>query len=89
MAFDGRAFRQIRPEDARLRKITALLPLATGRILLGTEKSGVSASTTINRKDFGISYNKAMDNGGVMLGEEIPINIEIEMAKQPKVAEVK
>jgi ligand-binding sensor domain-containing protein len=41
VAFDGRAFRQIRPEDAKLRKITALLPLSTGGILMGSEKSGV------------------------------------------------
>jgi ligand-binding sensor domain-containing protein len=40
-AFDGRSFRQIRPDDARLRKITALLPADTGRILIGTEKAGV------------------------------------------------
>lgn len=40
-AFDGRAFRQIRAEDARLRKITAILPVDTGRILIGTEKAGV------------------------------------------------
>lgn len=40
-AFDGRAFRQIRPDDARLRKITAILPVDTGRILIGTEKAGV------------------------------------------------
>jgi len=41
IAFDGRAFRQIRAEDARFRKITALLAADTGRILIGTEKSGV------------------------------------------------
>jgi ligand-binding sensor domain-containing protein len=41
VAFDGRAFRQIRPEDVKFRKITSLLPLSTGRILLGSEKSGV------------------------------------------------
>ena len=41
VAFDGRGFRQIRPEDARFRKMTALQPLDTGRILIGTEKSGV------------------------------------------------
>jgi ligand-binding sensor domain-containing protein len=41
VAFDGRAFRQIRPEDARFRKMTSLLPLESGRILIGTEKSGV------------------------------------------------
>ena len=40
-AFDGRAFRQIRADDARLRKITAILPVDTGRILIGTEKAGV------------------------------------------------
>jgi len=40
-AFDGRSFRQIRPDDARLRKITAILPVETGRILIGTEKAGV------------------------------------------------
>ena len=41
LAFDGRAFRQIRAEDARFRKITSLLAADTGRILIGTEKSGV------------------------------------------------
>jgi ligand-binding sensor domain-containing protein len=41
LAFDGRSFRQIRPEDAHFRKVTALLALGTGRILIGTEKSGV------------------------------------------------
>ena len=41
VAFDGRSFRQIRAEDARLRKITAILPVETGRILIGTEKAGV------------------------------------------------
>jgi hypothetical protein len=41
LAFDGRAFRQIRAEDPRLRKLTAVLATGTGRILVGTEKSGV------------------------------------------------
>jgi hypothetical protein len=41
VAFDGRSFRQIRPDAATERDLTSVLPLATGRILLGTEKSGV------------------------------------------------
>ncbi len=41
LAFDGRAFRQIRPVDAAARKMTAVLPAETGRILIGTAKSGV------------------------------------------------
>lgn len=41
VAFDGRSFRQIRADEARVRKITAILPVDTGRILVGTEKAGV------------------------------------------------
>jgi ligand-binding sensor domain-containing protein len=41
IAFDGRSFRQILPGAATVRKITALLPLETGRLLLGTAGQGV------------------------------------------------
>ena len=41
LAFDGRSFRQIRPEATDARNITALLPLASGRLLLGTAKLGL------------------------------------------------
>jgi ligand-binding sensor domain-containing protein len=41
LVFDGRRFMQIRPEDQPSRNLTAVLPLASGRVLLGTEKNGV------------------------------------------------
>jgi ligand-binding sensor domain-containing protein len=41
LAFNGTRFRQIRPEDAEARKITAILPLASGHLLIGTAKKGV------------------------------------------------
>jgi len=41
LAFDGHGFRQIRPADAEARQVTALLPLASGRLLLGTAKLGL------------------------------------------------
>jgi len=41
LAFDGREFRQILPQDADARSITAILPLASGHLLLGTKKRGV------------------------------------------------
>jgi ligand-binding sensor domain-containing protein len=41
LAFDGRAFRQILPDDPAARQITALLPLTTGRILFATANRGV------------------------------------------------
>ena len=41
VAFNGRAFRQIYPEDAQCRAITAILPVASGHLLIGTSKRGV------------------------------------------------
>jgi len=41
LAFDGQSFRQILPADAESRQITALLPLPSGRLLLGTAKRGL------------------------------------------------
>ena len=41
-------------------------------------KAGFDATTTINRKDFGINWNKTLDQGGVMLGEDVAIGLHIE-----------
>jgi ligand-binding sensor domain-containing protein len=41
LAFNGRAFRQIYPEDPEVRAITAILPVASGHLLIGTSKRGV------------------------------------------------
>jgi len=43
---------------------------------------GASATTVLNRKDFGMTYNKILDQGGLMLGEEVTIEIEIEAIKK-------
>ena len=47
----------------------------------GNIRSGVTAGTKINRKDFGLVYNAALETGGVAVGEEVDINLEIEMIK--------
>jgi len=41
LAFDGRSFRQIRPQDSEARGITAILPASAGHLLIGTRKRGV------------------------------------------------
>ena len=41
LAFNGRGFRQLRPDDAAARAVTAILPAASGHLLLGTSKRGV------------------------------------------------
>ncbi len=44
----------------------------------GNIRSAFTASGKINRKDFGMEYNKVLDAGGFLLGEEVEISIEIE-----------
>ena len=46
-------------------------------------RSGASASTTVNRKDFGLTWNKALESGGVLVGDEVKITLEIEMERKP------
>jgi polyisoprenoid-binding protein YceI len=45
----------------------------------GTLHAGASATTTINRKDFGLLYNRALETGGVMVGDDVNLIIDIEM----------
>ena len=44
----------------------------------GGTRTGFTASTTINRKDFGMVWNKTLDNGGLLIGEDVKIEIEVE-----------
>lgn len=48
----------------------------------GNIKAGFTINGKINRKDFGITYNAVMETGGVMLGEEVKINGDIQLVKQ-------
>jgi polyisoprenoid-binding protein YceI len=47
----------------------------------GTEKAGFSLTTKLNRKDYGIVWNQTLDSGGMMLGDEVEITINIEANK--------
>jgi polyisoprenoid-binding protein YceI len=46
-------------------------------------KRGASATTKINRKDFGLIWNKQLDNGGMMLGDDVDITLDVEMKGEP------
>ena len=48
----------------------------------GAQVVGFSAETRINRKDFGMSFNIALETGGVAIGEQVKIRLEIEAVKQ-------
>ena len=44
----------------------------------GNVKAGFTGTTKINRKDFGLTWNQALETGGVLVGEEVEITLEIE-----------
>lgn len=52
----------------------------------GSFHSGVSATTKFNRKDFGLNWNKALESGGVMVGDEVAVSIELELVKKTAAA---
>ena len=49
----------------------------------GNLKAGAAATTKINRKDFGLTWNAPLETGGVMVGEEVKINLEVELTRRP------
>jgi len=49
----------------------------------GVIRCGATATTKINRKDFGLLWNKSLETGGVVVGDEVNITLEIEMIKGP------
>lgn len=48
----------------------------------GTTSAGFTATTKINRKDWNLTWNQALETGGVLVGEEVEISIELELVKQ-------
>jgi polyisoprenoid-binding protein YceI len=47
-----------------------------------SQRVGATATTTVNRKDFGVSWSRAMDGGGYVVGDDVKITIELELIKQ-------
>src|SRR5690606_29192306 len=48
----------------------------------GNEKAGFSINGKLNRKDFGLNWNAALEAGGVMVGNEIKMNADVQFIKQ-------
>jgi polyisoprenoid-binding protein YceI len=54
----------------------------------GTTSAGFTATATINRKDWGLNWNVALETGGVLVGDEVKINLEVEIVKQAEAEKV-
>jgi polyisoprenoid-binding protein YceI len=55
----------------------------------GSTRAGFETATTLNRKDYGIVWNKAIDNGGVLLGDDVKVEINLEAKADTPAAEKK
>lgn len=47
----------------------------------GGERAGFTAKTSIDRKDFGLTWNQPLDAGGVVVGDKVEIDLEVEAVK--------
>ena len=47
----------------------------------GNTRTAISATTKINRKDFGLTWNAALETGGILVGDEVTITLDIEFVK--------
>lgn len=56
--------------------------LGFGKDPRGNEKGGFEIETTLNRKDYGIVWNRSIDEGGVLLGDDVKVTIELEVGKK-------
>lgn len=49
----------------------------------GNQRAGFVATTTLDRKDFGITWNKVLDNGSLFVGNEVSMKIDVEAVEKP------
>ncbi len=94
LAFRSRRVQNVRAEgfdlvgDLTIRDVTREVvlkvdgPTAPIKDPQGNRRVGATASTTINRKDFGIMWNRTIEAGGVVVGDEVRINLEVEAVER-------
>jgi polyisoprenoid-binding protein YceI len=57
-------------------------PTAATKDPYGNTRIGLAATTKINRKDFGLTWNAALETGGLVVGEDVSIALDLEFVKQ-------
>ncbi len=56
-------------------------PTAPGKDPWDNTRIGISATTKINRKDYGLTWNAALETGGILVGEEVTITLDVQFVK--------
>ncbi len=58
-------------------------PTAAVKDPWGNQRAAANASTKINRQDYGVKWNATMDGGGLVVGDDVAITIDLEMVQKP------
>lgn len=79
--------------DLTIRKLTRPVTLdvvysGQAKDPMGSVHAGFSAYTSINRKDWGLTWNVALETGGLLVGEDVKLALEVEVVKAAEVATV-
>jgi len=64
--------------------LTTTLPKAPIKDPWGLQRTAVSASTKINRQEFGVAWNQKLDSGGVVVGDDVNVTLDVEMIIPPQ-----
>jgi polyisoprenoid-binding protein YceI len=56
-------------------------PTPPARDPWGNTRAGLSATTKINRKDLGLNWNAALETGGILVGDEVTITLDVQFVK--------
>ena len=73
--------------DLTIRGVTREVPLdvevgGQGKDPWGNVRAGFGATASINRKDFGLTWNQALETGGVLVADRVDIEIELQAVQQ-------
>lgn len=58
-----------------------------GKDAYGGQRAGLAATAKISRKEWGLSWNGALDNGGVILSDDVKIEVDLSLVQQPVAAQ--
>jgi polyisoprenoid-binding protein YceI len=56
-------------------------PTSAAKDPWGNSRVGISATTKINRKDFGLTWNAALETGGILVGDDVTITLDVQFVK--------
>jgi len=93
ITFKGTSFKKIDEDNYKLYGMLTIKGVAREVVLdvefggvnkdpWGNEKAGFSINGRINRKDWGLNWNAALETGGVLVSDEVRINAEVQFVKQ-------